>query len=146
MRCKLTAIVAGTILAMTGAILPASANVVHETFDNALLNKIGQPLAAVSGNGQQKTILLAVKGNEIKGGHQTGKSPSNKQKHEQGDTRRQQDQQKNPAFKDAKKKSSTSKLSKSTIEKLNKQKEAAQKKNASRQNAESSKKANARTS
>lgn len=145
MSGKLTAILAGTILAMTGAILPASANVVHESFDNALLNKIGQPLTDVSGSGQQKTILLAVNGNEIKGGHQTGKSPSNKQKHQQGDARRQQDQQKNPAFQDAKKKASTRKLSKGTIEKLNKQKEADKKKNASRQNAESSKKANART-
>ncbi len=108
MKGKLTAIIAGTMLAVTGATLPASA-IVSST--------IGQQQIGV----QQETVLLAVKGNTVKegntvkGGHSTGKSPSNKGKHEKGEARRNQDQNVNPAFK--KYKANRGKLSKSAWEK-----------------------------
>jgi len=97
MKGKLTAIIAGTMLAITGATLPASA-IVSGTGGE-------QPLAGR----QTETILLAAnkkskppaakKDNTVKGGHSTGKSPSNKAKHEKGEAQRNQDQNVNPAFK-----------------------------------------------
>lgn len=93
MKRQMTALIAGTMLAITDASLPASATV---------LNLNNQDLTG----GQQSTQLLAAKGgnskgkeNTVKGGHSTGKSPSNKQKHQQGEARRHQDQNINPAFK-----------------------------------------------
>ena len=88
MKGKLTAIIAGTMLAITGATLPASA-LVSSTVSQ-------QPV-----NGQTETLLLAAnkKANPVKGGHSTGKSPSNREKHEAGEARRNQDQIINPAFK-----------------------------------------------
>jgi hypothetical protein len=47
----------------------------------------------------QQTTLLAGKGGTIKGGHDSGKSPSKKGKHEKGEARRNEDQNINPAFK-----------------------------------------------
>ncbi|MEN9519222.1 MAG: hypothetical protein RLZZ381_1810 [Cyanobacteriota bacterium] len=40
----------------------------------------------------------------LKGGHNTGKSPSNKETHQKGEARRQQDQTINPQWKAYKKK------------------------------------------
>lgn len=86
MKGKLTTIIVGTMLAVTGATLPVSATVA---------NTIGQQEIS----GQQQTLLLATKGNSVKGGHTTGKSPSHKEKHEKGEAQRNEDQNINPAFK-----------------------------------------------
>jgi hypothetical protein len=103
MKGKLSAIIAGTMLAVTGTTLPASA-IVSST--------VGQQQIGV----QQETLLLAAnKGNSVKGGHSTGKSPSNKEKHQKGEARRNQDQNVNPAFKNYKKHGG--KLSKDTWQK-----------------------------
>jgi hypothetical protein len=89
MKSKIAIILAGTMLALTGATLPASA---------AVLNTNGQHLTSQ----KQSTLLLAKKKgkeNAVKGGHSTGKSPSNQEKHQKGEARRNQDQNVNPAFK-----------------------------------------------
>ncbi|MBR8834405.1 MAG: hypothetical protein DSM106950_10315 [Stigonema ocellatum SAG 48.90 = DSM 106950] len=90
MKGKLSAIIAGTMLAVTGATLPASA-IVSST--------IGQQQIGV----QQETLLLAAKDNTVKGGH-SKITPTKKEKHQNGEARRNQDQNVNPAFKAYKKK------------------------------------------
>lgn len=87
-RKMATALIAGAMLAITGASLPASATV-SNTIDQNLMGE------------QQSTLLLAKnkKGHKVKGGHSTKKSPSKKQKHQKGEARRHQDQNVNPAFK-----------------------------------------------
>lgn len=104
MKGKMAGILlAGTMFAITGATLPASATV---------LNTNGQHLTG----GEQEALLLAAKGKEpvkggdskgkentVKGGHSTGKSPSKQETHQKGEARRHQDQNVNPAFKEYKK-------------------------------------------
>lgn len=102
MKGKMAAILAGTMLAVTGAWGSASATV---------LATIGQQEIG----GQQQTLLLAKKGSTVKGGHSKEKSPSKKAKHEKGEARRHQDQDVNPAFKQYK--ANGGKLSKDAWEK-----------------------------
>ena len=107
MKGKLTAIIAGTMLAAIGATLPASA---------ILSSTVGQQQI----DRQQGTLLLAGKEGSVRGGHSKGKSPSKEAKHQKGEARRNQDQNVNPAFKEYKK--NNGKLSKSAWEKAGKPK------------------------
>lgn len=82
MKGKQAAIIVSSILAVIGATLPASATV---------SNMIAQQMS-----NQQETPLLAAKANKVnppKGGHTTNQSPSNREKHEQGEARRKKDQE-----------------------------------------------------
>src|SRR5579883_616626 len=102
MKGNLTAYIAGTILAVIGSTLPASAIVTNTTSQQYPSR-------------EQQPLLLASGGDSVKGGHSTGKSPSKKAKHEKGEARRNQDQNVNPAFKQYK--ANGGKLSKSAWEK-----------------------------
>ncbi|MBP5977200.1 hypothetical protein HW132_31880 [Brasilonema sp. CT11] len=93
MKGKLTTIIAGTILAVTGATLPASAiKAQQHTFDlpGTTSNTIGQQQAEVS-FGKEQNILLAANNTKKKGAeHTSNKSPSNKEKHEKGQKAKKQ--------------------------------------------------------
>ena len=87
MKRKLTAILAGTMLAVIGAALPAS---------SASSNTIGQQQIGL----QQETLLLA-KGGE----HTSKKSPSSLQKHQNGQATKKK-QESTKKLHDAKQKNS----------------------------------------
>jgi hypothetical protein len=82
MLIKFTTIIAGTILAVTAVILPASA-----IGTNAVIQ---QPM-----NGKTESLLLA--------GHSKGQSPSKREGHQNGVAQSNEDQNVNPAWKEYKK-------------------------------------------
>ncbi len=117
MKSKIAVILAGTMLAITGATLPASAIVSSTVSQEAI-------------NGQPETLLLAAGGT-----HTNNARPSTSEKHQNGQAKKKQSQNNSARYQQGKNKQQAEQANKKTKDKQKqKQKQEQQRINQERKN------------